>query len=441
MDKVLLNSSVASLLMPLLLLFSIILDLASAVPFAERRQAVRVPSDLHTVRLTRNTVPKSRAVLSDRFRKFRGVAAGPTAAVPAGVATALPAYHDVEYLIDVKLGNTTFSLIIDTGSSDTWLVKEGFQCLNAALQTVSFVNCNFGPVFKGNFSGGQIPGQHFNISYGSGNGPFLNGQMGYSDLTLAGVTIPKQQIALATVGSWNGDGISSGILGLGLPGLTEAFKGNQPAEDGLQNLVNYSPVVTTVSSQVGNGIFSLGLSRNASTSFLALGGVPTFVKVGNYASTPIEKMSKQFGGSDYFFYTMTAEQLLWKNRTQSGQQQPLKVIVDSGTTLNLLPYNITRAVNAQYSPPAIYIPQQGGWFVPCNAVPPSFGVQIAGQVFWAETSSMILQQVRDPNTNYCATGFGTVEGEPWILGDVFFQGLVAVFDTGPSMEMRFAKRL
>jgi hypothetical protein len=102
---------------------------------------------------------------------------------------------------------------------------------------------------------------------------------------------------------------------------------------------------------------------------------------------------------------------------------------------------IALSINSHYEPPATYSKSQGGWFVPCNAVPPSLGIQIGAQMFWTNPSSMILPQVMDPETGYCATGVGAMDGPIFILGDVFMQGLVAVFDVGPRMEMRFAKRL
>jgi len=62
-------------------------------------------------------------------------------------------------------------------------------------------------------------------------------------------------------------------------------------------------------------------------------------------------------------------------------------------------------------------------------------------MFWTEKASMILPQVVDPTTGYCATGIGAMDGPLYILGDVFMQGLVVVFDVGARMEMRFGKRL
>ncbi|KAK3358999.1 aspartic peptidase domain-containing protein [Lasiosphaeria hispida] len=419
----------------------LLLALASAAPFSDSKRAAQVPVASHVVRLTKNTVSRSSALSSTRVRKFRAFTDG-TGSSAVGIATALPVHYQAEYLVEVNAGGNNYSLLIDTGSSDTWFVRNDFQCLDAYLRIVHVSYCNLGPYFKGDFPGGQILEQHFNITYGGADGPFLNGLMGYSDLTVAGVTIPKQQIALATLGIWIGDGISSGILGLGLPGLTEAFVGMSPVEDGLQNLVNYSPVVTTVATQLNKSIFSLGLSRNSSESFLALGGVPQHVKVGNYANVPIQKMPKSFGGSDYFYYALTPDSLVWNSSRSRVQQETLpQVIVDSGTTLNVFPYEIARSINEHFIPKAVYTTSLGGWFVSCNAKPPSFGVKIGGQMFWTDPASMILPEVKDPATGYCATGIGAMDGSLYILGDVFMQGLVAVFDVGPNMEMRFAKRI
>lgn len=111
-------------------------------------------------------------------------------------------------------------------------------------------------------------------------------------MKVAGVTVPKQQIALATSGYWTGDDVSTGILGLGMEGLTEAFTGSDPRHDSLSTAISYSPVVQTMATTLQiPELFSLGLSRNPSESFLALGGVPANVKTGEYTSTPMLTVS------------------------------------------------------------------------------------------------------------------------------------------------------
>ena len=47
-------------------------------------------------------------------------------------------------------------VILDTGSSDTWLIKKDFRCVNEDLEIESESYCDFGPTFNGSFQGGQI---------------------------------------------------------------------------------------------------------------------------------------------------------------------------------------------------------------------------------------------------------------------------------------------
>lgn len=107
---------------------------------------------------------------------------------------------------------------------------------------------------------------------------------------MANVTIPKQQFAIVDVAAFGGDGVSSGILGLGLRGLTAAFTGNDPRNDSIDNLVNYSPLVETMgTSKVADPILSFAMSRDENRSFIAFGGVPP-VKTGEYTTVPIQQV-------------------------------------------------------------------------------------------------------------------------------------------------------
>lgn len=242
----------------------------------------------HVLPLSRQLLSKPGLTLGSKFRNF-GAFAGAAEPQPAGLDIALPASRQTEYLLNVEVEGTNYSLIIDSGSSDTWFVKSGFQCYDSARRPVPLAECAFGPEFKGGFPEGAIQDQHFNVSYGnSANGPNLNGDYGYAALTLAGVTVPKQQIALATSGYWTGDNISTGILGLGMPGLTEAYVASDPMIDPASDTVSYSSVITTMSSELRiPALFSLGLSRTPDDSFLALGGVPANIKTGEYTTTPL----------------------------------------------------------------------------------------------------------------------------------------------------------
>jgi len=65
-----------------------------------------------------------------------------------GVGSAnLTNFLDVYYIVDLVLGNQSIPVSIDTGSSDTWVVKEPYDCVSFWVPfpgAVSFVLFSFG---------------------------------------------------------------------------------------------------------------------------------------------------------------------------------------------------------------------------------------------------------------------------------------------------------
>ncbi|KAI1415273.1 acid protease [Hypoxylon sp. FL1857] len=359
---------------------------------------------------------------------------------PEGVDKLRAELHQVEYIMQAGIGAEKYYMIPDTGSSDTWIVSDGFKCLDPYYgQDIPQEECAFGPLFKGDFPNGKIDNQNLNISYLSGE--YLNGPMGFANITLANVTIPKQQFALVNVAAFGGDGVSSGILGLGLRGLTAAFTGKDPRNDSIDNLVNYSPIVETMgASKAADPILSFAMSRNENRSFIAFGGVPP-VKTGEYTTVPIQKGTTTAGRTDYFYYDIEIDSMSWNSSTinQTATNLP-NMLVDSGTTINLFPRNVAAAINNAYSPAG----QQEDsmvWSVPCDAVPPTLDIVIGGKAIRTHPSSMILPETAAEGSNRCLSGIGAGQTGSYILGDTFMQEIVAVFDVSDKKELKFAQRL
>ncbi|KAI1375242.1 acid protease [Hypoxylon crocopeplum] len=358
---------------------------------------------------------------------------------PEGVDNLRAELHQVEYIMQVGIGAETYYMIPDTGSSDTWIISEGFKCLDPYYgQEITQEECGFGPLFKGDFPDGKIENQNLNISYLSGD--YLNGPMGFANITVANVTVPKQQFSIVNVASFGGDGVSSGILGLGLRGLTAAFTGSDPRNDTIDNLVNYSPLVETMgASMVADPILSFAMSRDENRSFIAFGGVPP-VKTGEYTTVPIQQATTNSGKTDYFYYDIVIDSISWNSSTikQTATNLP-NMLVDSGTTINLFPRNVAAAINNAYSPPG----QQEDnmvWSVPCDAVPPTLDIVIGGKAIRTHPSSMILPETAIEG-NRCLSGIGAGQPGSYILGDTFMQEIVAVFDVSDKKELKFAQRL
>jgi aspergillopepsin I len=99
----------------------------------------------------------------------------------------------VEYLTQITFGQTNVDVIVDTGSSDTWLIESDFQCVNSNGASQAQSACNFGPTYPGTFGSSQIPNVNFNISYGDGE--FVTGNFGTINITVAGITVPQQTVS------------------------------------------------------------------------------------------------------------------------------------------------------------------------------------------------------------------------------------------------------
>lgn len=123
-----------------------------------------------------------------------------------------------EFAVPIKVGTQSFEVILDTGSSDTWLVEQGFKCFTVQNDTaVPYAECGFGPAYSREASFKTIPNELFNIEYGDGE--FLYGIFGTETITLAGVAVQNQTMALATSGGWDGDNTTSGLTGFAYPAL------------------------------------------------------------------------------------------------------------------------------------------------------------------------------------------------------------------------------
>jgi hypothetical protein len=85
----------------------------------------------------------------------------------------------------------------------------------------------------------------------------------------------------------------SGILGLGMRGLTTAYHGTDPTQDNDSTLTTYAPLVETMSNNnSGSSIFSVAMSRDDNRSFISFGGVPPNVKTGEFATIPISQVRR-----------------------------------------------------------------------------------------------------------------------------------------------------
>lgn len=167
---------------------------------------------------------------------------------------------------------------------------------------------------------------------------------------------------------------------------------------------------------------------------------------------------------EYSFYTIIPDGWQWDLTTNT---QKFPYIVDSGTTLCYLPpgimsplssrFNpeklfqtspltlplpipaIADAINAAFEPAAVYLWMYGAYFTACDARAPILAVILKGVRFYFNPVDLMYQDMVDPITGLCMTGIASGGTGPYILGDVFLQNALAIFDVGRS-SMRFFSR-
>ena len=276
--------------------------------------------------------------------------------------------------------------------------------MNAQGNIVVESRCHFGKLFTGTFEEGKVPDEHINIPYGSGE--VVAGVLGYEDVTVAGVTVDHQEIGLIQEAYWEGDGVSSGILGFAYSTLTSAYKGKNLGGYNPANLVHYTNFIGNVVKQGKvDPVFSIVLERNGGPSQLALGGLPTTSFDHDFTTVPLDiyefSPKLPIGATQYTYYTIEIDGFVL-NANNVGSS--LHAIVDSGTTIAYLPAAIAKTINAAFDPPAKL--KGGIWEVPCDATPPSFSISIGGTDFIISAEELLPPKTLsyDPKTRLCVSG-------------------------------------
>lgn len=348
-------------------------------------------------------------------------------------------FDGLGYTTSIDIDGQKLNLIVDSGSSDTWSVKKNFTCASMATRLpIPEEECHFGPGYEPGENFTKVPDRVFNITYAGGER--LGGYYGYNNVELGGIRVEKQQTGFVDWAAWNGDGSSSGILGLAYPPLTNSYEGQVPSDATRNGRRPYDPLFTTMYKRgLIPPTFSVAIQRNDS-GYLALGGLPPVPVAGEFAATPIQYLKTGYAGvpkDDYAFYAMEVNSV-GVNGKQAGASNStnFQVIIDSGTTVMHLPKAIADEINSAFSPPSTYDELSGVYTVDCNATAPNVTVKIGGGSFVINPVDLILSY---PEGGGCFAGVATDGFGLAVLGLTFLKNVLAVHDIG-AVEMRFAQR-
>jgi aspergillopepsin I len=178
----------------------------------ESRTPARSSHSMSLKKLTTNRAnPRSAAYLKGLTGRMK------SKKTSSGSGELISLFEGEEYATPITFGTQDFDVIVDTGSSDTWVVKEGFECIDLATgKKTTESSCEFGPAYTVDSGFKEISGETFKIEYGDGE--YLDGYMGTQTVTLADITVDTE-VAVVTAAAWEGDGTTSGLTGLAYPAL------------------------------------------------------------------------------------------------------------------------------------------------------------------------------------------------------------------------------
>jgi len=357
---------------------------------------------------------------------------------------------NVVYGTNLKVGGEDITVTIDTGSSDTWLVGTNYKCLSKTTKReVAAKRCKFGPAYSKTKTFSQMTGQYFETGYADKT--FVTGIMGKETVSLGNITVMNQPIGLVDRAAWEGDGISSGLMGLAYPSITNAWVGTGPMEGGNKGAnVPYTPIFTAMHRQkLIAPYFSLALNRpKEAPGVIALGGLPGLpIKYNStFAKAPLQQLTVSSKGStkgvdgfeDYKFYIVNVDSFTVGSSVVNTKSE---VIIDSGSPLTYLPKDIAAAIHAKWSPPLKQDRLTKQYLYTCgSSKPPKIGVTFGGKTVHFDNEDLSIVA----SGNLCLSGIQPVQGKGMsavsVLGGSFLKGVVAVFDVGAA-EMRFANRI
>ncbi|TGO38703.1 hypothetical protein BHYA_0069g00230 [Botrytis hyacinthi] len=381
------------------MLFTSLLALAGAAavtasPITQVKSAVIPLSKHHNVTSIKNIVDKGQA----RLNKINGIAtsAKRATAVSSGAVT----NDDVSYVAPVVIGGATYSLIVDTGSSNTWC---GAQSACERSST-------------GVASGGTV-----SVSYGSGS---FSGREYTDVVSFGGLTVESQSIGAAT--SSSGFSTVDGILGVGPVDLTQdTVSGLSTVPTFMDNLLSQG----SISSEVLGVYFKpeSGSDNDDTNGELTLGGVDRTKFTGplTYFPTATSGQASSYWGINIAGFT-------YGSTTLGGAATG---IVDTGTTLIYIP---TAAYNRFLTATGGRTESASGLSVFTTKPTSNFSIK-----FGATTYTLTPAQYLVPTAQYSTFGLtsgkyyswindGGSSGVTTIIGQKFLEQYYSVFDTSNS---------
>ncbi|KAI7890314.1 aspartic peptidase domain-containing protein [Mucor mucedo] len=317
-------------------------------------------------------------------------------------------YHGSGYYSQIFIGEPAqaFNVVLDTGSSDFWIVSS--DCSTKEY-------CDAHHQFQRNNSQtyqNHDPLQFLQIRYGTGS---INARVGYDTLQIANMTLKNQYIADAIeLSSEFKDLPIDGILGMGFSKLSKTDTHKR----------------TLIESMAGQNLIEkavFGIYTQPAGGDIDFGGTDPNRYTGPIQYAPVT--------SDRYWLTKMSSSSFGTYKTKSRS-----IILDTGTTLIIVTPDDAKHIHSEIE--GAVVNSDGSYSIPCHLKGhlPALNINVNNFTLSVSSDDYILVPSQD-DENLCLSGIsGHNIHKPnhWILGDVFLKGYYTVFDTD-KMRLGFAK--
>ncbi|SPO04469.1 probable aspartic proteinase, pepstatin-sensitive [Cephalotrichum gorgonifer] len=306
-------------------------------------------------------------------------------------------FMNAQYFSEISIGNPPqdFKVVLDTGSSNLWVPSS--ECGSIACYLHNKYDSKKSSSYKAN-------GTEFEIHYGSGS---LSGFVSQDTLTIGDLTVKKQDFAEATKepGLAFAFGRFDGILGLGYD--TISVNGIVPP---FYNLVN--------EGAVDEPVFAFYLADEAGQSEVIFGGIDEKHIKGDITYIPLRRKA---------YWEVDFDSISFGDET--AELENTGVILDTGTSLNVLPSALAELLNKEIGAKRGY---NGQYTVECSkkAELPDITFELAGHKFPLSAEEYILEIQGSCISTFQGMDFPAPTGPLAILGDAFLRRYYSIYDLG-----------
>lgn len=307
------------------------------------------------------------------------------------------------YTTDIGLGSNKqpITVLVDTGSSDLWVVAKGASCQANARGVVS--DCTSHGIFDSKSSTSyKNLGEAFSIQYldkTSSQGTWATESISFGDAKVTGLRF----------GDVTSTSNGYGILGIAKPGAESAR-------------VQYDNLPILLKSQgiVDKNAYSLYLdSQDATTGSVLFGAIDKAKFSGKLISLPMSSDAE---------LSVNLQSATFGGQTVNIQTS---VLLDSGTTLSYLPSALVQLLAKKMG--ATY--NNGSYQVPCNGqTNQTLDYNFNGVTIKVPYSDLIMRAyyTNGQPSNTCYLSIQETQGGRNILGDNFLRSAYVYYDLDDS---------